>query len=107
MKDRRQILIEFLSFNIFSNIFEQLFLYSWIQVYEFIFFWWVQYELTIFLAIEIFHPGMTFLTLSMSLNDHDNHFIRIKIEFGIESYAYYVYLAVFEIYDLKMTFFTP
>ena len=107
MYNCRQILIEFLSFKKIFNIFEQLFLYSWIQVYEFLdpgFFWWVQYELTFFLAIEIFDPGMTFLTLSMSLNGHDNHFIRIKIEFGIESYAYHVYMVAFQIYDPKMTF---
>ena len=43
----------------------------------------------------------------MTLNDYDNHFIGIKIEFEIESYAFCVYLAVFEIYDPKMTFFYP
>ena len=43
----------------------------------------------------------------MTLNDHFIHAIRISIEFWIESYAYHVYLAVIQIYDLKMTFFDP
>ena len=46
-----------------------------------------------------------FLTLSITLNDYDIHAIRIRIEFGIESYAHHVYMVVFQIYDPKMTFF--
>ena len=43
---------------------------------------------------------MTFLDPKDGL---DIHAIRIRIEFGNESYAYHVYLAVFQNYDLKMT----
>ena len=50
---------------------------------------------------------MTFLILTMTLNDHDIHDIRIRIEFWIESYAYHVNLAIFQIFDPKMTFFDP
>ena len=41
----------------------------------------------------------------MTLNNHHIDAIRIRIEFGIESYPYRVYLAVFPIYDPKMTFY--
>ena len=43
----------------------------------------------------------------MTLNDHDIRVIIIRIEFRIELYAYHVYLAVFQIYDPRMTFFDP
>ena len=68
--------------------------------------------------VEIFDLKMTVLdlriivldlrmTLSMTLNDHDIHVIRIGIELGMESYVYHVYLAMFQIYDPIMTFVEP
>ena len=46
---------------------------------------------------------MIIFALLMTLNDHYIRIIGIKIEFGIESYAYHVHLAMFQIFDLKMT----
>jgi len=53
----------------------------------------------------------------LTLSGHDMHRLWIVRKFGIvwwatrligiESYAYYVYLAVFQIYDPKMTLFDP
>ena len=54
-------------------------------------------------------PFLTYFDLRMTFPDHkdglDIHAIRIRIEFGNESYAYHVYLAVFQNYDPKMTSF--
>ena len=59
------------------------------------------------LKMTFFDTRMIFFALLMTLNDHNIHAIRIKIEFGIESYAYHVHLAIFSIFDLKMTIFDP
>ena len=59
------------------------------------------------LKMAFFDPRMIFFALLVTLNDHYIHAIRIKIEFGIESYAYHVHLAIFSIFDLKMTIFDP
>ena len=54
----------------------------------------------------LFHES-PLMTLSTTLNDHDIHVIGIGIEFGMDSYAYHVYVAVCKIHDPKMTFFDP
>ena len=59
------------------------------------------------LKMTVLDLRMSFLTLSMTSNDHDIHAIRIGIKFEIEKYVYQVYLAVFQISDPKMTFFDP
>ena len=50
---------------------------------------------------------MIFLTPKMTSSDLDMHIIRIRIKFRIDSYAYHVHLAIFSIFDPKMTFLTP
>ena len=59
------------------------------------------------LKMAFFDPRMIFFALLVTLNDHYIHAIRIKIEFGIESYAYHVHLAIFSIFDPTMTFVDP
>ena len=50
------------------------------------------------LRMNVFDPRMTFLD---PFDDLDIHVIRIRIEFGIQSYAYHVHLAIFPIFDPK------
>ena len=71
-------------------------------------------DISYIVMVEIFDLNMTFLDLRMicyallmTLDDHSIHAIRIKKEFGIESYAYHGHLTMFQIFDLKMTFFDP
>ena len=48
-----------------------------------------------------------FLTPNMTSDDLDMHTIRIRIKFWIDSYTYHVHLAIFSIFDPKMTFVDP
>ena len=43
----------------------------------------------------------------MTSADLEMHNIEFKTKFAIESYAYHVFLAVFQIFDLKWPFSTP
>ena len=52
-------------------------------------------------------PKWPFSTLMMTFDDFEMHIIRIRIKFRIDSYAYHVHLAIFSIFDPKMTFFDP
>ena len=40
-------------------------------------------------------------------DDLEMHIIRIKIKFSIDSYSYHVHLAIFSIFDPRITFFDP
>ena len=63
---------------------------------------------------QIFDLKMTFLDLRLifltpkiTSDDVDMHIIGIRIKFRIDSYAYHVHLAIFSIFDPKMTFSDP
>ena len=66
----------------------------------------VQYTCLVYLVMfEIFDLRMNVfdprITLLDPFDDLDIHVIRIRIEFGIQSYAYHVHLAIFPIFDPK------
>ena len=71
-------------------------------------------DISYIVMVEIFDLNMTFLDLRMicyallmTLDDHSIHAIRIKKEFGIESYAYHGHLAMFQFLTSKWPFLTP
>ena len=55
----------------------------------------------------IYDPEMTFLAPLMTSGDLEMYPIEFKTKFAIDPYVYRVHLAMFQIFDLKMTSFDP